>query len=256
MVPLVVAIENPANEIRYTTNNDYIGFYRIVHEAKYPGDDIPPPPHASTWFSHLEDPSTAAHGAASPVRRTRNQARGRNRSASPADSEDIAIERERISLRCPLTLLTFTDPVTSTKCPHSFERLAIEDMIARSSTTEPIPSRDGGRPRRARCVKCPVCSVTLTLQDLRPDPVLLRRVRRAEREAIEDDESDEDGIRRRRSKGGRRSGFTVTSDVDDDDEMDVDSSRASTRIKAEETVRVKQERAQRESVLISDTQDD
>ncbi|KAL1882519.1 hypothetical protein Plec18167_002935 [Paecilomyces lecythidis] len=238
---------------RYTTNNDYIGFYRIVHDAKHPGDDIPPPPHPSTWFSHLEDPNAVARGISSPARRTR---RGRNRSASPAGSEDIAIERERISLKCPLTLLTFKDPVTSTKCPHSFERQAIEDMLAHSSTTEPVPSRDGSRPRRVRSVKCPVCSVSLTLQDLRPDAVLLRRVRRAEREAESEDESDEDQTERRRRKGGRKSGFTVaSSDVDDDDEMDVDSDRRSARVKTEETVRVTQERA-RQSVLLSDTQED
>jgi predicted Zn finger-like uncharacterized protein len=29
-------------------------------------------------------------------------------------------------------------------------------------------------------VKCPVCSTPLTADDLRPDPVLLRRVRRAQ----------------------------------------------------------------------------
>ncbi|KAJ9376118.1 hypothetical protein DTO063F5_8961 [Paecilomyces variotii] len=237
---------------RYSTNNDYVGFYRIVHDAKHPGDDIPPLPHPSTWFSHLEDPSTAARGASSPARRTR---RGRNRSASPAGSEDIAIERERISLRCPLTLLTFKDPVTSTKCPHSFERQAIEDMIAHSPTTEAVPSRDGSRPRRVRCVKCPVCSVTLTLQDLRPDPVLLRRVRRAEREAESEDESDEDEAERRRRKGGRKSGFTVaSSDVDDDDEMEGDSGRHAARVKTEEAAQIKQERA-RQSVLPSDTQE-
>ncbi|KAL1861232.1 hypothetical protein Plec18170_001747 [Paecilomyces lecythidis] len=246
-------IFQPTNELRYTTNNDYIGFYRIVHDAKHPGDDIPPPPHPSTWFSHLEDPNAVARGISSPARRTR---RGRNRSASPAGSEDIAIERERISLKCPLTLLTFKDPVTSTKCPHSFERQAIEDMLAHSSTTEPVPSRDGSRPRRVRSVKCPVCSVSLTLQDLRPDAVLLRRVRRAEREAESEDESDEDQTERRRRKGGRKSGFTVaSSDVDDDDEMEVDSDRRSARVKTEETVRVKQERA-RQSVLLSDTQED
>ncbi|KAJ9293930.1 hypothetical protein DTO271G3_7306 [Paecilomyces variotii] len=231
---------------RYSTNNDYVGFYRIVHDSKHPGDDIPPLPHPSTWFSHLEDPSTAARGAASPARRTR---RGRNRSASTAGSEDIAIERERISLRCPLTLLTFKDPVTSTKCPHSFERQAIEDMIAHSSTTEAVPSRDSSRPRRVRSVKCPVCSVSLTLQDLRPDPVLLRRVRRAEREAESEDESDEDEAERRRRKGGRKSGFTVaSSDVDDDYEVEADSSRHAARVKTEEAAHIKQERA-RQSVL-------
>ncbi|KAF7590296.1 hypothetical protein BBP40_002989 [Aspergillus hancockii] len=169
---------------RYSSNNAYIGFYRIIHEAKHPGDDIPPLPHASTWFSHLEDPTAAA-----PDRRTRNR-----RSPSPADSDEIAIESERISLKCPLTLLTFREPVTSTKCPHSFEREAIEDMMAHSSTTVPAPQSAGaaGRSaRRVRSVKCPVCSVVLTTADLRPDPVLVRRVRRYEA-ALQREEEDEE----------------------------------------------------------------
>ncbi|KAL3257710.1 hypothetical protein ABHI18_006595, partial [Aspergillus niger] len=33
---------------RYSTNNSYIGFYKIIHEAKHIGDEIPPPPHPST----------------------------------------------------------------------------------------------------------------------------------------------------------------------------------------------------------------
>ncbi|KAL1966982.1 hypothetical protein VTN77DRAFT_3726 [Rasamsonia byssochlamydoides] len=222
---------------RYTTNNAYIGFYRMVHEAKHPGDDMPPVPHASTWFAHLEDPNStaaaaAADGTTSPQpRRTRRQA-NRERSASPANSDEIAIERERISLKCPLTLLPFTDPVTSTKCPHSFERQAIEDMINRSSMTVPAePDPRGGargapatRARRVRCVQCPVCTVTLTLNDLKRDPVLLRRVRRAEaaqqREA-EDDDFDRATGRRRHTKGGRKSGITVASD-DDEDEVEIE----------------------------------
>jgi mRNA (guanine-N7-)-methyltransferase len=229
---------------RYSSNNAYIGFYRIIHEAKHPGDDIPPLPHASTWFSHLEDPTTAA-----PDRRTRHR-----RSPSAVDSDEIAIESERVSLKCPLTLLIFRDPVTSTKCPHSFEREAIEDMIAHSSTTVPAPQSAGaaGRStRRVRSIKCPVCSVVLTLADLRPDPVLVRRVRRYEaalqREA--EDEELSDGARRRRS-GARKSGITLASDgvdgdsdsdEDEEDEMDVDSDDRPAPRSQQDHVRIKQE---------------
>ncbi|KAJ5105643.1 hypothetical protein NUU61_002990 [Penicillium alfredii] len=216
---------------RYSTHNSYIGFYRIVHDSKFPGDEVPPLPHSSTWFAHMEDPNAASRAASTTHgsshqqnRRTRN----RNREPSPADSDDIAIQRERISLKCPLTLLSYRDPVTSTKCPHSFEREAIHDMISRSSTTIPPPSGRGGR--RIRVVKCPVCSIPLSADDLRPDPVLLRRVRRAEeleaREEEEDQLGDDENGGRRRKRADRRSGITLASDApgddDDDDAMDVD----------------------------------
>ncbi|KAJ5164317.1 uncharacterized protein N7500_006147 [Penicillium coprophilum] len=209
---------------RYASNNSYIGFYRMVHDSKFPGDDVPPLPHSSTWFGHMEDTNTRSGVPA----RTRNQ----NRRLSPADSDDdIAIERERISLKCPLTLTPYQDPVTSTKCPHSFEREAIMDMIKRSSTTIPPPASRRGQ-RRVHVVKCPVCSIPLSAEDLRPDPVLLRRVRRAQelqRREEEDDHLEGDG----RKKKDRSTGITLGSDVEsDDDAMDVDAP-ASQHIKKE-----------------------
>ncbi|KAL2857961.1 zinc-finger of the MIZ type in Nse subunit-domain-containing protein [Aspergillus pseudoustus] len=198
---------------RYSENNSYVGFYRIIHEAKHPGDDPPPVPHASTWFAHLEDPNVRSR------RRNSRSAlpRQRQRSAS-VDSDDVAIERERISLKCPLTLVLFKDPVTSTKCPHSFERAAILDMIAGSSMTVPAPGQNPGpnrRPPRVRGVKCPVCSEVLTENDLREDLVLLRRVRRAEaaqrRDREEEDDAELDLSARRKS---RRSGIMLASDDD------------------------------------------
>ncbi|KAF7529780.1 hypothetical protein PCG10_006111 [Penicillium crustosum] len=210
---------------RYASNNSYIGFYRMVHDSKFPGDDVPPLPHSSTWFEHMEDPNTRSGAPA----RTRNQ----HRRASPADSDDdIAIERERISLKCPLTLTPYQDPVTSTKCPHSFEREAIMDMIKRSPTTIAPPASRRGQ-RRVHVVKCPVCSIPLTADDLRPDPVLLRRVRRAqelqEREE-EEDHLEGDG----RKQKDRSTGITLGSDVEsDDDAMDVDAPPPSQHIKME-----------------------
>ncbi|EAW06495.1 SUMO ligase MMS21 [Aspergillus clavatus NRRL 1] len=272
--PTQTQLTNTDIPTSYSTSNTYIGFYRIVHEAKHPGDDIPPLPHASTWFSHLEDPAsittTTTTTATSPTTRRTRQHNHNPPPTSASDSDDIAIERERISLKCPLTLLPFRDPVTSTKCPHSFERAAIDDMITQSSTTvaaQPGAGAGAGtRGRRVRAVKCPVCSVLLTVADLRADPVLLRRVRRAEaasqREA-EDEEFDEDGNRRRRGKGGRKSGITVGSDDEDEDADMEDGGRegSGTGTRSEEmasqAVQVKQERAlsQAQSTL-SDEMDD
>ncbi|CAI7635244.1 unnamed protein product [Penicillium glandicola] len=210
---------------RYSSNNSYIGFYRMVHDSKFPGDDVPPLPHSSTWFEHMEDTNAQSGRPA----RTRNQ----NRGGTPAGSDDdIAIERERISLKCPLTLTPYQDPVTSTKCPHSFEREAIMDMINRSPTTIAPPASRRGQ-RRVHVVKCPVCSIPLTADDLRPDPVLLRRVRRAQelQEREEDDDHLEGDGRKQKD---RSTGITLGSDVEsDDDAMDVDAQPPSQRVKME-----------------------
>ncbi|KAL4804523.1 zinc-finger of the MIZ type in Nse subunit-domain-containing protein [Aspergillus unguis] len=228
---------------RYTTNNDYIGFYRIIHEAKYPGDDMPPVPHASTWFAHLEDPRAStrpSHDAAS----SRNQNRPRSTS-NGSDSDDLAIARERVTFKCPLTLLPFRDPVTSTKCPHSFEREAIEGMIGQSSLTVPRgPSASGRGSRRIRAVKCPVCSEVLTNNDLREDPVLLRRVRRAEAASKREREEEEEAelglssARKRNRKGEIMLGS-------DDDPAQHGSGPDSMQV---DNVRIKEERARSRGV--------
>ncbi|KAJ6095771.1 hypothetical protein N7486_006517 [Penicillium sp. IBT 16267x] len=201
---------------RYAGNNSYIGFYRMVHNAKFPNDEAPPLPHSSTWFQHLEDPnatSAASQNASGP----RNSTRSR-REPSPAESDDdIAIQRERISTKCPLTLLPYQDPVTSTKCPHSFEREAIHDMIARSGMQVPVGPGRGAR--RVRAVKCPVCSTPFTADDLRPDPVLLRRVRRAEELAAREAEDHMEG---QSQSAPRPNEVTLESDAIDADDMDVE----------------------------------
>lgn len=201
----------------------------MVHDSKFPGDEVPPLPHSSTWFSHLEDTSAWSGGStAGPGHRSRST---RNQREPSADSDDIAIERERISLKCPLTLLPFRDPVTSTKCPHSFEREAIHDMIERSNFNIPPPPGQGGR--RIRAVKCPVCSIPLTSNDLRSDPVLLRKVRRAEELSAREAEDQLDGSQQQ-SDGPNRvllasdavdADATMEVDVDDDSDDDSDEPR-------------------------------
>ncbi|CBF85821.1 SUMO ligase MMS21 [Aspergillus nidulans FGSC A4] len=231
---------------RYSKHNDYVGFYRIIHEAKNPGEDMPPLPHASTWFAHLEEPniSSGSSSDAAPSRNTRRMPRN----PSPAsDSDDLAIERERISLRCPLTLVPFRDPVTSTKCPHSFEREAITSMIDQSAMTVPAAaSRSGRGGRRIRAVQCPVCSEVLTNNDLREDPVLLRRVRRDEarrRRELEEEEEAELVLSGR--KKIRQSGITLGSDDEDDGGESESCNRAIMHI---DQVRIKQERARSRGV--------
>lgn len=125
----------------YAQNNDYVGFKKLVYDAQFPGDDAPPMPHSSTWFPDqspdTSDPHTRGAAAAAD-----NQAAG--------NDDDLAVASERISTKCPITLLPMKDPVTSTKCPHNFEREAILSMINASDVRGA-----GGK----KAMQCPVCTV-------------------------------------------------------------------------------------------------
>lgn len=89
-------------------------------------------------------------------------------------------------------------------------------MIARSDFHFKPP---GGR--RVQAVKCPVCSIPLTANDLRTDPALVRKVRRAaELSAREAEDQLEEGSQR---EDGRPDRVQLASDaVDADATMDVD----------------------------------
>jgi SUMO ligase MMS21 Smc5/6 complex component len=171
---------------RYANSNEYTGFYRTVYDAKNPGENAPPIPHASLWFAEEEDPDS--------LLQSRSQAK-QGRQADDDEDSDVEIALERVSLKCPITLLPFRDPLTSMKCPHSFEKDAILDMLRLSSDYLPFTANQEMelsqiRERRALerkkneigipTVKCPVCSCTLVAADLKPDPVLLRKVKRVE----------------------------------------------------------------------------
>ena len=133
--------------VRYAQHNSYVHFKRLVHDATHPGADAPPLANASTWFP--ADP-----------RDTHQPSQGSNqRSNSPQDEEsDIEIASERVTVKCPLTLLPMRDPLTSKKCPHSFEKTAILDMLSRSSNWVGGTGRRGGGTQE-RAMKCPVCEV-------------------------------------------------------------------------------------------------
>ena len=165
---------------RYSTANEYINFYQTVHDARYPGDNPPPMPRPTTWFTAEENPDASVLEEPAPP------------------DEDLEIAAERISTKCPITFLPFRDPVTSTKCPHSFERDAIMSMMRRP--TVPRSQRSQTQTQHEKEVACPVCSLRLTANDLRSDPALLRKVKRveaAERRAEEEgsDEDDEEAPR-------------------------------------------------------------
>lgn len=79
------------------------------------------------------------------------------------DDDDLEVASERISLKCPVTLLPMRQPVSSRKCPHSFEQAAILELLAVSRERAP----GDGRGKMQNAMKCPVCEVVSTSDFLR-----------------------------------------------------------------------------------------
>lgn len=105
-------------------------------------------------------------------------------------------------------------------------------MLAQSSLDRPVPN--AGRRSRIRYVKCPVCSLELTKNDLQSDPALLRKVRRAE--ALSQREEEDEELNGGRSK--RR--ITLGSDTGLESESEDDVEDSGMR---NEAARIKQEKA-------------
>ncbi|KAF2860533.1 hypothetical protein K470DRAFT_257773 [Piedraia hortae CBS 480.64] len=162
--------ENRSLAVRYGQNEEYVNFRRLVHDAQHQNEDeMPPLPHHSEWFA--EGGTHAQRDAGD-------------------DDDDLAVAGQTISTKCPLTLQEFNEPLTSKKCNHSFEKNAILDMIRTAPQWGPGP----------RSIKCPVggCNRDLTKDDLHPDAILIRKIKRLqsarEREEDEgDEESEKDG---------------------------------------------------------------
>ncbi|GAB7362612.1 hypothetical protein MBLNU230_g2924t1 [Neophaeotheca triangularis] len=197
---------------RYAANNDYRNFKRVVHDAQHPEDDVPVP-HERTWFPEEAAPA--------PGVTTRGQA------GEDDSDDDVAVSRATVSTKCPLTLQEFNQPYTSKKCPHSFEKAAILQMISQS--LHKVGERQGPRGQMVggteRFVQCPVpgCSSELTKDDLQTDDVLVRKIQRIQysRKLAEEDDDEDDGDDTRRGNTQRRA--TILDDEDDDDDaVDVD----------------------------------
>lgn len=78
------------------------------------------------------------------------------------NDDDVAVAGGKISLKDPLSLNYFVQPVTSRKCNHAFEKQHIMRLI-----------RESGR------VNCPVtgCSAIITKEDLEDDKLMALRVK-------------------------------------------------------------------------------
>lgn len=200
---------------RYADNNNYRDFRRVVHDAQHHEDGQVLEDHTQ-WFPESERPAPGV---------TTRRSRGDGEDADSDD--DIAVSKATISTRCPLTLQEFKEPLTSTQCPHSFEKIAILQMVTQA---RPVPVH-GGRVEKA--VQCPVsgCSKMLTKATLQVDRVLIRRIKRlqeAARLADEEDDEDEDGV------PGTQGGATLIDDDDDGNVDDIVESRVQgTQVKGE-----------------------
>ncbi|KAI9780376.1 MAG: hypothetical protein M1835_004506 [Candelina submexicana] len=211
---------------RYATNNEYIGFKRIVHDSRHPGEGGPPLAAASTWFpddTTTSSTSPSTNTAASSRRARQQPTTTTGTAEDDNDDDEIAIASERISTKCPITLQDFKEPVTSKKCPHSFEKSAILSLINDSGM------RSGG-PRGEKAVKCPVCEMLLTPSDLTHDKVLTRRIKRLLLAARDESDSDietphhsfnhQQSAKHHHQHSNKRGGIEEIDDDDDDDDID------------------------------------
>ena len=109
------------NYERYARHNDYVSFKKLWHDGAT-GDDGTPLPDASKWFRADGTPvmSAGVQGAAAA-----------DDDEEPEESdEDVAVSREVLSLKCPLTLRPMEEPLTNKQCKHTFERSAIIDYLS------------------------------------------------------------------------------------------------------------------------------
>ena len=172
---------------KYASNNDYVGFRKVLHDAQHAGeeDNAPPMPHASTWFPSSPNTTNDPHNATT--------------TAADASDEEIQVASEKRSIRCPITLRPMREPISSTKCPHSFEKAAIHDMLSASSLTVTAPINvDNGTqlsmgPRRQKAIKCPECAIVLTAANLKVDAALVRKIRRMQAKEAAGRDEDSDG---------------------------------------------------------------
>lgn len=167
---------------RYAESGEYRQFRKLVHDAQHPDDDVPLQ-HHSEWFS---DGAAPAPGVT-----TRSAGNVNAEDDDDHDDDDIAVSRATISTKCPLTLQEFRAPLTSKKCPHSFESEAILDMINRSAVRV-----DGTRGRTGQqAVQCPVggCQEMLSKLDLHTDAVLARKIKRIQKARELEAEEGSDG---------------------------------------------------------------
>lgn len=111
--------ESMAAYQRYSLNNDYIEFKRQWHMGLHGADAIVP--DAKRWFTHAGEP-VFNYGTSGE--------NGGDEDEEMADGDDdIVIERQKVSTRCPLSLQEMREPYTNSRCKHTFEKDAILEFF-------------------------------------------------------------------------------------------------------------------------------
>jgi hypothetical protein len=96
---------------RYAHDNSYKLFKRTMHDAQNP-DGAVPLPHASAWF-----------GPDGPILPKVGE-------IEAGDGEDeLQIVGAKLDTKCPLSMTEMTEPFTSSRCKHSFQKEAILEFI-------------------------------------------------------------------------------------------------------------------------------
>jgi hypothetical protein len=188
---------------KYARSNHYRDFYRTIHDSKHRDRNEVPVPHETMWFAAEEGRKTEAAALAG--------------TGSDVDDDEVQVGRVVIRIKCPFTMRDFDDPVTSKKCPHSFERSAFYEILKATDkhlpfTPEQVDEIERCRNRVERtkkekqigipAIQCPECSMLLAEADVERDPILQRKVQRMvaekqrEREVDEDSEDEEDDLPR------------------------------------------------------------
>jgi E3 SUMO-protein ligase NSE2 len=77
--------------------------------------------------------------------------------------DDIVVDQEIQSLKCPITLTLLEKPVRNTNCVHVYSLNAIKELV---------------RQGRGKC-ECPVagCAAEVTMDGVREDKVMARKIR-------------------------------------------------------------------------------
>jgi E3 SUMO-protein ligase NSE2 len=133
-------------EDKYSHVAEYLDFKRRVWDIKHANQPAP-----TSWFSNPTD---------TPV----------------VEDDDIVLDQEIQSLKCPLTLQLLEKPMRNTNCPHIYSLEAISELL-----------RQGG----GAC-SCPVsgCEARVSMEGLREDKVMARKVR--EERAKEEERGNRD----------------------------------------------------------------